>query len=310
MRWTFEKAHAGLYRYLTEGQLAAAFARVEARLDRALSELEFFRLLVPLVDLIHDAHTSLRPGTAVIKYVVTTAKVFPLDVRYVGGRAFVEKNFGPNQMIPLGAEILSVNGTPMPLITEKVLAVKSADGLNRVPKYEVANVNFWINYFEMVDDSEEFRVELRDPRTGKIERHKTPGVPAQLLQSGQFKLQPRDTFTLEFIEGGRVALMRIPSFGDLALAGQFADAFREIKEKGVRTLVIDIRDNGGGWDELNTELLSYLVPHPFRFYKGFTFRAKNWDALKYVKYSADDFLNAPDLKRYSEAERAKMVTER
>jgi hypothetical protein len=94
------------------------------------------------------------------------------------------------------------------------------------------------------------------------------------------------------------------------LADQFADAFREIKEKGVQTLIIDIRDNGGGWDELNTVLLSYLVPHPFRFYKGFTFRAKDWDDLKYVEYSPDDFLNDPDLKRFSEAERKKMVQDR
>ena len=280
LRQTFERAHAGLYRYTPKEQMDAAFDRVEARLNKPMTELEFFRTLAPLIDLIHDLHTTLRPSPAILKYIGKTAKVFPLDIRYVEGRAFVEKNLSPNKTIPLGAEILSINGVPMAEITKKVLTVKSADGLNRIPKYEVANVNFWINYFEMVDDSEVFKIKARDPRTGKTEQYSTQGISAQVIQAGQFKVQTHDAFTLDFIKDGRVALMSIPNFGDLALSDQFADAFRKIKEKGIQTLIIDIRDNGGGWDELNTELLSYLVPHPFRFYKGFTFRAKDWDDLK------------------------------
>jgi len=310
LRQTFEKAHAGLYRYTPKEQMDAAFDRVGARLNKPMTDLEFFRILAPLIDLTHDAHTALRPGPAILKYIGKTAKVFPLDVRYIDGQPFVEKNLGPNKAIPLASEILSINGVPMKEITERVLTVKSADGLNRIPKYEVANVNFWINYFEMVDDSGEFRIKVRNPRTGKTEQYSTQGISAQVIQTSQFKIQTHNAFSLAFLKDDRVALMSIPGFGDLALVDQFADAFRKIKEQGVQTLIMDIRDNGGGWDELNTELLSYLVPHPFRFYKGFTFRAKDWDDLKYAEYSPDDFLNDPDLKRFSGAERKTMVKDR
>lgn len=310
LRFTFEKAHAGLYRYTPKEKLDAAFDRVEARLNRPMTELDFFRILAPLIDLIHDAHTSLKPSAIILKHVSKTAKVFPLGIRYVEGRAFVEKNLSSNKSVPVASEIVSINRMPMTEITEKVLTIKSADGLNFVPKYEVANVNFWINYFEMVDVSEVFEIETRNPPTGKLERFSIEGISAQVLQAHPFKAQTHDTFSLDFIKDGRVALLSIPSFGDLALADRFADAFRRIKEKGVRTLIIDIRDNGCGYDELNTELLSYLVPHPFRFYKGFTFRPTDWDDLKYVKHSPDDFLNTPDLKRFSEVERNKMVRDR
>jgi hypothetical protein len=308
LRYTFERAHPALYRYTPKEQMDQAFDRAETKLNRPMHELEFFRMLAPLIDLIHDAHTQILPSGAVRSYIGKLGKVFPLDVRYIGTRAFVEKNFSENKAISLGAEILSINGIPMSEITEKVLTAKSTDGFNRVPKYEVAHVNFWLNYFLMVDTSESFRIEARDPQSGKTAQYSTPGIQASVIINGQFKVQKHDTFSLDFIEDGQVALMSIPNFGDdLTLIDRYADAFGKIKEKGVRTLIIDIRDNGGGLNELNTELLTYLVPHPFRFYKGATYRAKSWDDLKYVEYSADDFLNEPDFKRFSEAERKQMV---
>ena len=235
LRWTFEKAHGGIYRYSSKEQMDAAFDRVEDKLNRPMTELEFFRTLAPLIDLIHDAHTSLRPSAATLKYIGKTAKVFPLDVRYIDGRAFVEKNLGPNKAIPLASEILSINGVPMKEITERVLTVKSADGLNRIPKYEVANVNFWINYFEMVDDSEVFSIKVRNPRTGKTEQYSTQGISAQVMQTSQFKIQTHNAFSLDFLKDDRVALMSIPSFGDLALVDHFADeALRLWDRRGSR----------------------------------------------------------------------------
>ncbi len=308
LRWTFEKAHAGLYRYTPKEQMDAAFDRFESRLNRPMTDLEFYRALAPLIDLVHDAHTNIRPSAAILEYIGRKAKVFPLDIRYVDGRAFVEKNLSPNKTIPPGAEILSINGAPMSEVTEKVLTAKSADGFNRTPKYEIANLTFWVNYFLLVDNSEVFKIEARDPRTKKTEQYSTQGVSARVLHTGQFKIQPHDEFSLDFLEEGRVALIRIPNFGgDLTLIDRYADAFGKIKEKGVQSLIIDIRDNPGGWDELNTELLRYLVPHPFRFYKGYASRAKEWDDLKYTEYTEDDFLNEPDRKRFSEAERKKLV---
>jgi hypothetical protein len=307
LRYTFERAHARLYRYSTKAQMDAALDQAERKVGRPMTELEYFRLLAVIIDQVHDAHTSMKPSTALIKYVTKEAKVFPLDVRYADGHAFVEKNLSANAAIPVGGEIVAINGRPMTEITEKVLTVKSADGFNRYPKYEVANVNFWINYLEMVDDAGTFKVEIRDLGANKIAKYDVAGVPAQMMLTGQFELQKHKEFSLEFIAGGQIALMTIPSFGDLALAGRFAEAFRTIKERAIPTLIVDIRENSGGWDELNPELLSYLVLHPFRFYESFAFRAKDWTDLKYVTTEPDDFFNEPDLKSMSAEERKQFV---
>jgi len=307
LRTTFERAHAGLYRYTQKREMDAAFDRASARLNKPMTELTFYRLLIPLIDLIHDSHTQLRLTKETQRWAIKSKKFFPFDIRYVDGRAFIEKNDSENKEIPRGGEILSINHTPMPEITRKILMTQSADGFNRSPQFESANQAFWFKYFSMVDESETFEIEVR--YLDKSRRYSVRGVSAAVVNNSQFKTQKHQTFSLDFVEDGQLALMTIPTLGDLAIADQFAEAFRKIREMGIQTLIIDIRDNGGGWDELNTELLSYLVPHPFRFYKGFTHRATTWEDLKYVKYSFDDFLNMPDLKR-PEAERRKIVGDR
>jgi len=52
------------------------------------------------------------------------------------------------------------------------------------------------------------------------------------------------------------------------------------------------------------------VPRPFQFYRGFTFRAKDWSALKDTKFDAGDFWNTADLKQLSVDERRRLLDER
>jgi hypothetical protein len=304
LRYTFERAHAGPYVYTPKVELDSAFDRVASQLNQPKTELEFLRLLVPLIDLIHDAHTTLRPSGPMLQFIGRQARVFPLDVQYVGGRAFVVRNVSSDSTIPLGGEILSINGRRMQEITPTILSAKTTDGFNQAPKYEVANVNFWISYFQLVDTSSAFVVEIRDLRTGATGRHSLRGVSPALVQRGHREFPATKTFSLQFLRDSSLALMRIPAFDDLKLKEAFAESFHHIQVAGTRTLIIDIRNNPGGYDELNTELLSYLVPHPYRFYENFTFRAKEWDDLKYAAYSPDDFWNTADLSRYTDSQRA------
>jgi hypothetical protein len=306
LRYTFERTHPVLYRYVTKEKIDSAFDCVAQQLGEPRTDLEFLRILTPLIEGIHDLHTTIHPGRDVLRYLNSSAKVFPFDIRYVDGRPFVEKNFSAVDRVPLGGEVVSINGREMSLITEQILRAKSADGFNQAPKYEIADFIFPLLYFQFVDAAESFDVEIRDPGTKAIVRVSTPGVPTRVVLTGQF-ITRRDTFALEFLSPSDVALMSIPSFGDTSLTEEFAHSFQAIQTKRIKTLIIDLRDNAGGIDEFNPELLSYLVDHPFRFYKGASFRAREWNDLKHVRYTPDDFFNTPDLVHHTSAELADLL---
>jgi len=94
---------------------------------------------------------------------------------------------------------------------------------------------------------------------------------------------------LNYRNGMSTAVLTIRSFegfADLAhekpLGVFFAEAFHDIEAHRVRTLVIDLRDNGGGHDELGRELFAYLAAAPFRYYAGLYLRSSAFSFSQYA----------------------------
>src|SRR5262249_51990443 len=63
------------------------------------------------------------------------------------------------------------------------------------------------------------------------------------------------------------------------------DAFGEIAKKKSRSLILDLRDNGGGADDLGKLVLSFLIDEPFQYYddlvlNGLEFGFQKYDARK------------------------------
>ncbi len=52
--------------------------------------------------------------------------------------------------------------------------------------------------------------------------------------------------------------------------------------KGSQALVIDLRDNGGGADELGKLLLSYLINEPFKYYNDLVINNDHFEFMKYA----------------------------
>jgi C-terminal processing protease CtpA/Prc len=78
---------------------------------------------------------------------------------------------------------------------------------------------------------------------------------------------------LKFFEDGKIARITIHQFGGYAdpekkqgFRDFYKESFETIHTKGSKALIIDLRNNGGGEDELGQLLLSYLVDKPFKYY--------------------------------------------
>jgi C-terminal processing protease CtpA/Prc len=96
---------------------------------------------------------------------------------------------------------------------------------------------------------------------------------------------------LAFLDEGRIAVMKIYSFGGFVDAQQkktlkqfYQEAFDAMSSKGTKTLVLDLRNNGGGEDELGKLLLSYLVDKPFQYYDQLVINALAFP--NFQKYTA------------------------
>jgi len=59
----------------------------------------------------------------------------------------------------------------------------------------------------------------------------------------------------------------VRTFDGEAFASSLDGAFRTLREKGTRALILDLRGNGGGVDEYGALLVSRFVSGPFRYFK-------------------------------------------
>ena len=87
--------------------------------------------------------------------------------------------------------------------------------------------------------------------------------------------------TVEYdMKDGQIGYISVTSF-DGVTTEQFKNAFKELKKQGMKGLVIDMRDNGGGLLTTVEEMLDYLLP------KGVIFYAKDKYGNKYLEYTSD-----------------------
>lgn len=87
--------------------------------------------------------------------------------------------------------------------------------------------------------------------------------------------------TVEYeMKEDQIGYIAVTSF-DGVTTQQFMDAFKDLKKQGMKGLVIDMRDNGGGLLTTVEEMLDFLLP------KGVIFYAKDKYGNKYLEYTSD-----------------------
>ena len=63
-----------------------------------------------------------------------------------------------------------------------------------------------------------------------------------------------------------VARLRIRSFGGQQFPASIETAFRTLRDKATKVLILDLRGNGGGVDEYGALLVSQFTDRPFRYF--------------------------------------------
>ncbi|UUZ50537.1 hypothetical protein LP420_12395 [Massilia sp. B-10] len=91
-RRAIEEAHGGIYRYTPKRDLDRIFDAAAARIDHPMDAMAFQRILSPAVAAVRCGHTAVQLwGPA--KTQMDEALLLPLDVRVIGGRIYILRDF-------------------------------------------------------------------------------------------------------------------------------------------------------------------------------------------------------------------------
>ncbi|MFT4677969.1 MAG: hypothetical protein ACI84C_001048 [Flavobacteriales bacterium] len=262
------ESHPGFDLYLNHHEIDSLFSQ---RIPSAgLTFTETYSHLASLIDHIHDGHTNVHLNEELSDYILSTQRFFPFTLKFIDGLAYVDHNFSEHEYMDRGCQVLAINGMDINCIVEELLPFITCDGAPRGAKFEQLEGQFWWFYALRFGFKSTFRLHYCDVFEREDYQAKNLVVTA-IRYSDRFDLlqevygfghrAPASKMDFDIKDG--IGFLTINQFHGISKInyGMFlSKCFRILEDREVESLVIDIRENGGGREGFENMLLSYL-PH-------------------------------------------------
>jgi hypothetical protein len=293
LRDVLEEGHGGFERYAQAAELRKEFDAVRDSLKGPLTRFDFFTRLLPLVAGIKDGHTRLSLPPPPDAYLDSRPIIFPLGLRVIGDKAYILRDLTPDRGVGEGAELLAIDGRPFRSVLAALLPLVPADAGILTAKLRRLEppASFSRLYGLLFGWGESFRIKFLPFKGVAAREISVPGLTAADLGRLRRERYPetdvvRPAYELSF--RGATAVLTIRQFGDDPdkTRPRFPDfltkTFLTLEEKKTPGLVIDLRGNGGGFDEYGKFLFAHIMDRPFLYYWALETKKDRYDLFRYT----------------------------
>ena len=273
-----ELDHPNLYLYTPKSEINRLFDSLYASISAPDNSLNFYNMITRSLPAIKDGHTQIFPDPVTTEYENQNAPFLPLQVHWEGNRLFVVKEYSASPQIAPGTEILVLNGVNASYLHDLMMRRQIRDGFNTtypewiIDRYFTSYYSFHFGnpaYFNIqtvnVDRTfGEFNIKGQSRDSIAYYRQSIYGEP-----SGTAVYGTGLTISLDTALGA--ATIGIKDFHNDILRKDFDQRFddyipaffKTIREKQIKNVVLDLRNNQGGDIENAVTLLSFLLDTPF-----------------------------------------------
>jgi hypothetical protein len=262
---TLEAVHPDLYAYTPKPAISLEKKKIESELTSPMSRVDFYLKVAPLIAMLNEGHTKIYPAyEEYYHFVGSGGLLFPFEVEFKDSQAFIGANYSADSLAARGSELQSINGLPVGQITDRLLSLTSSE--KRATKLAWLEEFFahmlWLVYgFE-----KEFEVEFISKSDGKLHTRTIQGVTYSTIQT-QKTIKSEDEeqvhYSYRSLPDEKIGIIDLRLFKDMDDFRSFLrETFTEIQKEGIVDLIIDIRENPGGYSQLEDVLLSYLTDRP------------------------------------------------
>ena len=317
LRRLLEETHPGLYRYTPKAIMQAKLDSIASTLNQPLPFYTFFRSVTALIADIRCAHTHALPAKAWQKQYTSNWKTLPFFMYPIQNRSYVIFNGTTDQTVKPGFELLSINGQSMAQIRQTMHRYQWSDGYIQTAKDAALQGQlFALFYYWFIDRPDTYRLTFKS-LTGDTVRIDAPAKPFNTwfktaqknpvnkqMVAWYNKKKPKQPWRLSFPDDvDQTARLQLDGFGikgandDETAATRFREfmdkSLAKIAKKKAKHLIIDVRDNGGGWDIQGVELFTYLMKSDtaVRYYSRRHTITDNSEFLKFSDVPSDVLKN-------------------
>mgnify|MGYP001175440862 FL=1 len=271
--------HPNMFEVMPKEAFEKELTSIKASFVDSMTVIDFYKKMAPLVVKLGDGHTFLNLDDKCLNGL--QPKCFPLKINIDKKNLSLTmlKDLAESGSIPIGAEILSINGVESRDVIFSLL--KYVSGEKDFYRLESLKLRFgyllWIEYL-----ADEYEISYRyndEPAAVCV----IPAVdPSVVFGNINESSEDREPYVLDIDEDKSIATIDFRSFDNLDKFKVFLDSsFSEIKKKNINNLIIDVRNNGGGYSALGKELFQYISSVPFELFGHTTVKIGNrlWNKL-------------------------------
>ncbi|NAS12155.1 S41 family peptidase [Poritiphilus flavus] len=316
LRTALEYVHPRLYQYNSKDFFDSRFDSIYNSLNSGISGLDLLSMVSKINASVNCGHLYTIPQGD-LENEVLNKKVLPFYFKVIGNELFILKNCSAKEHIPEGSKIISINNIPTSRILKDIMEGIATDGYIETRKRRLAERylfykfhGFDLYYHLNIDRSSSFEIEYLPIERDRKKSTRVQGISIEdrkkILKS-RYGLDERSWFNEP---SPKFELFEDENYGVLTISRSFynekidpdydsllAKSFLTLKQKGIANLIIDLRDNEGGSEHQQMELISYLFDKPYKLYQNIYLSNLDFRPLKHViieRDSADFLFNNDD----------------
>lgn len=264
-----DEYHTGMYWYSSEDSVELAFQQAGEAITTDLNVLEYHKIIAPLVSLSNEDHTNISLPVEVKEKIRQQALFFPARVTFLGTACYLTQNGSNDNRLVAGMRITAINGEPIERIVAKIGNLFASDGYIESVKYSDLRgfqfAKFYYYYYGNVSSfsltTENEIIEIEALKLAQIQDNLTNRYRAEANRSLH-----EESLAFSIIDDS-TAYLGLHTFGNdeiranetnKRLASFLENSFKEIAERNIENLIIDLSQNSGGNEGNENLVYSYL----------------------------------------------------
>ncbi|WP_124980987.1 S41 family peptidase [Nonlabens xiamenensis] len=272
------EGYPSLYEYTSPSDWDSLFSNVENKqLAKLKTSKDLYKTITELTDHARDGHLIvMRPQLK------TIPKLFPLLVKIIDKKFYTDTNdFG----IPVGSELIAIDQVDAKDIRQRLLKYAPSDGFNTTKKDRQIEREFSILHFYEFGAGDAYQVVYKTPSnelfTKNIESQPFQQIGSRFVERNSYfsnyhhatnksefvknTLGKKEPYVY-FIDSVNTAVLTMNSFQlDVEkFQKELKTIFNNINRKKVDNLIVDIRQNEGGYPLNSIQAFSYIANEAFK----------------------------------------------
>jgi hypothetical protein len=276
LREALTTIHAGLYRYQTPAQFDAGMKELERKFESGATQSEVFLAISEFTTRIKCGHTFPSFWNNPIqtqRNLFTAQNKLPVTFRWMNGQMVITRNDSDQPALSRGTLITEVNGIKTHAILARLMKLVNGDGSNdakRIAELQLQDLKEWeafdVYYSLAFQPTDKFTLKIQS-MGGETRTVTATAIDYKQRRNNRTNHMPKvdkdgPEWRMEWLPSD-TAKLNMPTWALYNSKWDWKtwlkEQFVEMKNRGTKNLILDIRGNVGG-NECGDEIMPYLVP--------------------------------------------------